>query len=162
MKIIKIPPLFDFKNIVHILAFGLGSGLMRHAPGTWGSLLGVLIALPMQYFPIFLLVFILIGAFLLGVYLCEKTASDLGVHDYGGIVWDEWVGQWCVLFFLPEWSVGYIFSAFLLFRAFDIVKPFPIKWLDQHVHGGLGIMIDDVLAGGFALSIILMFHHFIG
>lgn len=148
---LSIPEHFSFKNLTHILAFGLGSGLAKVAPGTWGSLVGVLLALPLLGAPVWLLLVVLIGGFFLGVYLCGKTAQDLGVHDHGGIVWDEFVGQWLVLFFMPEKSWPYIILAFLLFRVFDVIKPWPIKWLDKKVHGGFGIMIDDVLAGIFAL-----------
>lgn len=92
-------------------------------------------------------------AFLLGIYLCGRAARELGVHDHGGIVWDEFVGLWLTVWLLPGGWPWWL-AAFTLFRLFDIVKPWPIRWLDRHVHGGLGIMIDDVLAAVFAWSVL--------
>jgi len=85
-------------------------------------------------------------SFLSGVWLCGKTAEDLGVHDHGGIVWDEFVGYWITMFMAPQaWFWPLV--GFVLFRILDIFKPWPIKWADQQVKGGMGIMLDDVLAG---------------
>jgi phosphatidylglycerophosphatase A len=91
--------------------------------------------------------------------LCEITSRDMGVHDFGGIVWDEWIGVWITLMWLPLggdiWAdLAWLAYGFALFRFFDIIKPWPIKWLDQRVHGGFGIMIDDVLAGIFGLAVV--------
>jgi phosphatidylglycerophosphatase A len=77
------------------------------------------------------------------------VAEDLRVHDHEGIVWDEMVGMWITLWLVPE-GWGWLLVGFLLFRLFDILKPWPISWIDRHVHGGVGIMLDDVLAGVFA------------
>jgi phosphatidylglycerophosphatase A len=94
-------------------------------------------------------------AFFLGIYLCERASVDLGVHDHGGIVWDEFVGFWLTMFLIPlTWY--WLLLGFLLFRFFDVIKPFPIKWLDKKVKGGFGIMIDDVLAGLFAWVILMI------
>ena len=81
------------------------------------------------------------------------------MHDHGGIVWDEWIGMWITLLWLPLggglWAdIAWVVYAFVAFRFFDILKPWPIKWLDAKVHGGFGIMIDDVLAGIFALVVV--------
>lgn len=137
-------------NPIHMLAFGLGSGLAPKAPGTFGTLA----ALPIYWWLLadlapWVFALITLLTFVLGVYICEKTSQDLGVHDHGGIVIDEWVGMWITLFLLPK-SLFWLALAFVLFRFFDIIKPWPIKWLDQHVKGGFGIMIDDVLAGVMA------------
>jgi len=137
-------------NPIHMLAFGLGSGLAPKAPGTFGTLA----ALPIYWWLLadlapWVFALITLLTFVLGVYVCEKTSQDLGVHDHGGIVIDEWVGMWITLFLLPK-SLFWLALAFVLFRFFDIIKPWPIKWLDQHVKGGFGIMIDDVLAGVMA------------
>lgn len=150
--------LFKLYNPVHLLAVGFGSGLIKPAPGTWGTLAAV---------PLFFVVANLIGtasiaygiflviSFVLGVYLCGKTATDAGVHDHGSIVWDEFVGFWITMMLVPvNWQN--ILIGFVLFRLFDILKPWPIKLLDQHVHGGFGIMIDDVLAGIFAWAILFL------
>jgi phosphatidylglycerophosphatase A len=134
---------------VQLLAFGFGSGLAPRAPGTFGTLAAVPLYLlltglsDLQY----LLVLVLAG--LLGVYVCHRTAVELGVHDHGGIVWDEFVGFWITMFLAPPGG-WWLLAGFALFRFFDVLKPWPIRWLDRHVHGGFGIMIDDVLAGVFA------------
>ena len=92
-------------------------------------------------------------AFVLGVYLCERTSRDLGVHDHGGIVWDEFVGLWITLILVPP-GWGWVLLGFVLFRLFDILKPQPIGWADKRVAGGFGIMIDDVLAGIYAWGVL--------
>ncbi|ALO45408.1 phosphatidylglycerophosphatase A family protein [Pseudohongiella spirulinae] len=137
-------------NPVHFLAFGLGSGAAPRAPGTFGTVAAVVIYLLLPVSNPLLYSAILLLSFAVGVWLCGKTARDIGVHDHGGIVWDEFVGYWLTMLMAPPgWF--WIVVGFLLFRFFDIIKPWPIRWLDRHVHGGLGIMIDDVLAGLFAL-----------
>ncbi len=142
----------NMRNPIHLLAFGLGSGLARKAPGTFGTLAAIPVWwLFLQDIPLWLYSTVLIVAFVVGVWLCDRTSRDMGVHDHGGIVWDEWVGLWLTFWLLPSgWF--WIVLGFALFRFFDIIKPWPIRWLDRHVHGGFGIMIDDVLAGLFALA----------
>lgn len=142
-------PASVWRNPIHFLAFGLGSGAAPKAPGTFGTLA----AIPIWY--IFAdwtltnyLVLILVTS-LVGVWLCDRTSRDLGVHDHSGIVWDEFVGMWITLIAVPagwEW----VLVGFVLFRLFDILKPWPIGWADQKVHGGFGIMLDDILAGAMA------------
>ncbi|MGB1090742.1 MAG: phosphatidylglycerophosphatase A [Oceanobacter sp.] len=138
----------------HWLAFGLGSGLAPKAPGTFGSLaaLPVWWLLLAQLEPVAFLIVIAV-TFAVGIYFCDKTAADLGVHDHPGIVWDEWVGMWLTLFMVPA-GIIWVLIGFALFRFFDIVKPWPIKWLDQKVKGGFGIMVDDLLAGLMALLVL--------
>lgn len=134
----------------HWIAVGLGSGLAPKAPGTFGTLaaLPLILFLHTSLTPIFYLIAIAL-LFLLAIYCAERTQQDWQCHDPGAIVIDEWVGLGVSFFFLPTtwaiWSIG-----FVLFRLFDIVKPWPIRWLDRHVKGGLGNVIDDVLAGAFA------------
>jgi phosphatidylglycerophosphatase A len=99
--------------------------------------------------------------FIVGVLVAEKTSQDLGVHDHGGIVIDEWVGMWITMLMVPKEFV-WLLVGFGLFRFFDILKPWPIKWLDEHVHGGFGIMIDDVLAGIMSLFCLHLILHFFG
>ena len=146
-----LPPGF-LKDPVHLLAFGFGSGAVARAPGTWGSLAAIPFWLILVWLlpPVTYWMFVL-AAFLAGIWLCGKTAKDLKVHDHGGIVWDEFVGMWIVLGLFPETFYG-VLMAFALFRLFDVVKPWPISWLDQHMPGGLGIMVDDVLAGFMAMA----------
>lgn len=145
----------SLKNPVHFFAVGFGSGLLRPAPGTWGSLAAtVLGALLLAVFgTLFLMILIPLG-FLMGCYFCEKTAADMGVHDHGSIVWDEFIGVFIVLCALPKLTLPWIIAAFVLFRFFDILKPFPIRYFDQKLRSGFGIMIDDVLAAVYAVIVI--------
>lgn len=147
------------KNPVHFLAFGFGSGLSPKAPGTVGTLVAIPLFLLFCHLPLFYYLLVVMAAFLGGIYLCDKTSRDLRVHDHAGIVWDEFVGYWITMTMIPvNWQS--VLASFLLFRLFDIWKPFPIRWLDKHVKGGFGIMIDDVLAGCFAWFC-LYFWHFV-
>ena len=143
------------KTPTGFLAFGFGSGLAPVAPGTFGTLAAIPVyyLLAMLSWPFYLMAVLV--AFLLGIYLCERASHHLGVHDHGGIVWDEFVGLWLTLFLIPnQWY--WVLLGFVLFRFFDIVKPFPIKWLDKKVKGGFGIMIDDVIAGLFAWIVLMI------
>lgn len=144
----KVPPSV-FRNPVHFLAFGFGSGAAPFAPGTFGTLAAVPLYLLLDLLPLGYYLLALIVSFALGVYLCDKTAKDIGVHDHGGIVWDEFVGYWITMLVAPSGWL-WVVLGFVLFRFFDIVKPFPIGWLDKQIGGGLGIMVDDVVAGSFA------------
>lgn len=137
----------------HCLALGFGSGLLPRAPGTFGTLVAVpLYLLCMQLTtPLYLL--IVLGAFGLGVYLCGRTARALQVHDHPAIVWDEVVGFLIAMAWAPPGWL-WVLVGFLTFRLFDILKPWPIRSLDRRLGGGLGIMLDDVLAGLAAAGII--------
>ncbi len=118
---------------------------MRVAPGTWGTLaaIPVYFLLAQSHPSIYLLCTIL--AFILGVWVSERVTQDLGVQDYKGIVWDEVVGYLITMFLAPVGWV-WIICGFILFRIFDIWKPQPIRFVDQKIKGGLGVMLDDVLA----------------
>ncbi|TFH74803.1 phosphatidylglycerophosphatase A [Gammaproteobacteria bacterium LSUCC0112] len=142
-------PASVWRNPVHFLAFGLGSGAAPHAPGTFGTLAALALYLVLPAMPPVVYLLFLLAGFVLGVWLCGKTAQDIGVHDHGGIVWDEFIGYWLTMFLAPPGLV-WLLCGFVLFRVFDIIKPWPIRWFDRHVHGGFGIMIDDVLAGVMA------------
>ena len=144
-----VTPASVWRNPVHFLAFGLGSGAAPRAPGTAGTLAALLLYLVLPAMSPFVYAVFLLSGFLLGVWICGKTARDIGVHDHGGIVWDEFIGFWLTMFLAPP-GLFWLLSGFVLFRVFDIVKPWPIRWFDRHVHGGFGIMIDDVLAGVMA------------
>jgi len=136
-------------NPIHLLAFGFGSGLSKKMPGTVGTLASLLFVPLIWMLPAVAQMALIVVAFAVGVYLCGQTSKDMGVHDHGGIVWDEFVGMWLTLMFMPQsWLVVAI--GFVWFRIFDILKPWPIKWFDQQVHGGLGIMLDDIIAAVFA------------
>jgi phosphatidylglycerophosphatase A len=144
---------FNLKKWYQFLALGFGSGLAPKAPGTFGTLAAVpLVALLLWLGNSYLLAFVLAGS-VLGVYLCGQTARDVGEHDHGAIVWDEIIGFGITMLWLPlHWQT--LVLGFVLFRLFDIVKPWPISWLDKRLHGGLGIMLDDILAGVAALLLL--------
>lgn len=148
------------RNPILLLAFGFGSGLAPHGPGTWGSMVAIPLAAYLLPYPNSFLVATLLIT-LVGIPICGMAAEKLGVHDHGGIVWDEIAGQMiaCIpLFYLPEsiTLVAGLGLAFVLFRLFDIAKPWPIRWADKSVHGGLGIMLDDVLAGFAAAGVLVV------
>lgn len=136
-------------NPVHWLPFGLGAGLLPAAPGTWGSLLGLIVFWLVPPLPPFLLWPGLIAAFLLGAWLCGASSRRLGTHDHPGIVLDEIVAMWWLLALVPR-EIPWFAAAFVLFRVFDVWKPWPIREADHRMGGGLGIMLDDVLAAAFA------------
>ncbi|MEE9447664.1 MAG: phosphatidylglycerophosphatase A [Arenicellales bacterium] len=146
------------KHPAVLLATGFGSGLSPFAPGTVGTAASLLLFTFLSDTTWPLLALCVVG-FFAGIWLCDQTSEKLGVHDHGGIVWDEFIGMWITLLWVPL-SLTNIALAFVLFRVFDILKPWPISYLDKNIHGGLGIMVDDVLAGVFAwltLQLILMF-----
>ncbi|NJD30964.1 MAG: phosphatidylglycerophosphatase A [Gammaproteobacteria bacterium] len=140
-----------FRNWRHFVAFGLGSGLARYAPGTFGTLVAIPLFLVISALPAWLYAVTVIAAFALGVWICETVSQDLRVHDHGGIVFDEFVGYWITMFLVPVSWLS-VLAGFALFRLFDIWKPWPIRWLDDHVQGGFGIMVDDVVAGVLACA----------
>jgi len=143
----------DLGNPVHLLAFGLGSGCVPRAPGTFGTLMAVALYLPLARLDLPWYLAVLVVASVAGIWICGRTSRDLGVHDHGGIVWDEFAGFWLTMTAAPPgWP--WIIAGFLLFRLFDIWKPWPIGWLDRRVGGGLGIMLDDLVAGLFALLVL--------
>jgi phosphatidylglycerophosphatase A len=136
----------DITHPAHLLALGFGAGLMKPAPGTWGSVVGAGVFAPLLLLPIGWYLMALLAATVLGVYVCDKSARDWGVHDHGAIVWDEVVGMGIALMFLPfSWTS--VVLAFVMFRVFDIWKPWPVNILDQKIKGGWGIMADDMAAG---------------
>lgn len=145
-KALRLSDLADFR---HFLALGLGSGLAPKAPGTFGTLAAVPLYLLFQGLPLWTYLLMLIVTFLLGIWLCDITARNLGVHDHPGIVWDEFVGYWLTMTAAPSgWQ--WVLLGFFLFRLFDIAKPWPIRLADHRLGGGFGIMFDDVLAGLYA------------
>lgn len=135
------------------LAFGFGSGLAKKAPGTCGTLAAVPVYWLLANAGVVVYTVATLVVTLTGIAICGRAAERLGVHDFGGIVWDEIAGYLITLWFVPfSWTAAAL--GFVLFRFFDIVKPWPIKWIDKKVQGGLGIMLDDVLAGLFAAAIL--------
>jgi phosphatidylglycerophosphatase A len=141
---------FRLANPIHFLALGFGSGLLPKAPGTYGTFAAIplyLLLAPTSMSTYLIIVMIMSVA---GIYICGKAAKDAGVHDHGAIVWDEIVGFIITMFMVPlSWQS--IVVGFILFRIFDIFKPWPISYIDKNLHGGLGIMVDDIIAGLAAL-----------
>jgi phosphatidylglycerophosphatase A len=136
-----------------LLAFGFGSGLSPFAPGTMGTVVAIPFAVAMKFLPQYGFWIVLLLMFLVGIELCNRVSRKLGVHDHGGIVWDEIVGYCLSIAFVPlQWQ--WFLAAFVIFRFFDIYKPWPIRQLDRKVSGGLGIMIDDVVAGIFTIVVL--------
>jgi phosphatidylglycerophosphatase A len=149
-------------RMVYWLGIGLGSGLPRRAPGTWGTVGGLIIAIPLLSLGFIPFLIITIISCLIGIWICGRTSELMQGHDDPHIVWDEWAGMWITL--LPfsytgitvanfwqdisqSLSIIALVIAFVLFRFFDIIKPPPIGWADKKVSGGLGIMLDDIIAG---------------
>lgn len=129
---------------------GFGTGLAPKAPGTFGTLAALPFIFITMHFPIWLQIVFAIVISVFGIWACGKTADDLQVHDHPAIVWDEVAGFYITMIGVAlSWQA--LLVGFLLFRFFDIVKPGPIRILDKRMHGGVGIMADDVLAGIFSL-----------
>ena len=132
-------------NPQNFLALGAGSGLAPVAPGTFGTLAAIPLLFIMPNNP-WLYGAITVVMFVAGIYLCDSCANYMKTHDHPAIVWDEWVGLLVTMFLVPL-SIVTVIVGFALFRFFDILKPWPIGLADKKVSGGMGIMIDDVLAG---------------
>lgn len=150
-------PLPSFSRLLRepvlLLAFGFGSGLAPRAPGTAGSLVALALAAGFTCLPFTLrtsaLWWLLGSVVAAGIVICGVAARRLGAPDHPGIVWDEFAGLWLTLLLAPA-GLGWWVAGFVLFRIFDIVKPWPIAWFDRRWKGGLGIMADDLVAGLFA------------
>ncbi len=140
---------------VHLLSLGFGTGLAPVAPGTIGTLIGFPLFWLVNTLPVEPKVVTYVGLFVLGCWLCAVTGKALGVHDHSGIVWDEIVAMAMVLEFVPQSWIWWV-AAFLAFRLFDITKPWPVYLADNTkgkgaVAGGFFVMLDDVLAAGYAV-----------
>jgi len=150
-----------FTHPVHFLAYGFGAGLSPKAPGTLGTLVAIpLYLLLMMYTNGAVYLAVLAAALVAGIFICGYTAAATGVDDPKGVVWDEIVGYLITMLGLPlgwVWALG----GFLLFRLFDIWKPWPIRWLDRHVRGGFGIMLDDVVAAMIACVLLNLAAYFV-
>ncbi len=145
--------LSDLKNPVNFFALGFGSGLSKYAPGTMGTLLAVPLYLLLEPLPLHYYLLVAMVVTLVGIWLCDRSAKTLGVHDHPGIVWDEIAGYLLTMAAAPSgWE--WVLLGFCLFRLFDIWKPWPIKVIDRKVEGGFGIMLDDVVAALFAWGVL--------
>jgi phosphatidylglycerophosphatase A len=141
------------------IAYGFGSGLAPKAPGTVGTLAALPIYWLMQDWPLTIYLASVFLAFMAGIWLCQRTVDWIKEDDPSGVVWDEIVGYLVAMTFAPagwEWML----TGFVLFRFFDIVKPWPVSWADNRLHGGLGIMLDDVVAGTYVIAILQILYIF--
>ncbi|PXA74474.1 phosphatidylglycerophosphatase A [Vibrio sp. 11986-1-5] len=157
----------SLRNPWHLLATGFGSGLSPIIPGTMGTLASIPLYLLLVQLPLFAYLFVVLMACILGVKICQVTSTDMQVHDHGSIVWDEFAGFWITMSIVPllqlpifDWQ--WIVTGFVLFRFFDMVKPWPIGWLDKQVEGGVGIMLDDIVAGIMAAIMLFFVGHWAG
>jgi phosphatidylglycerophosphatase A len=157
-------PTFTFllQDPRRLVAFGFGLGLSPTAPGTVGTVLGLplfLIVSAIQL-PIWALVVCYMVLFSIGVHICQVTGDDVGEPDYGGIVWDEIVAFAICLHFVPTTVLG-VLSAFAAFRLFDITKPWPINLIDRYYKSGLGVMLDDLAAGLYAIALLMLIQRWV-
>jgi len=139
---------------VHFFALGFGTGLVPRGPGTAGTLVGVLLDPLLRPLGLEIRLGIVVLMFLIGIWLCGESARRLGVHDHPGIVWDEIVGYLALMLVVPAgwpWAL----AGFVVFRYFDIAKPWPIRQLDHGVKGGFGIMVDDIMAAVWGALVLL-------
>lgn len=146
---------------LHFLAFGMGSGCSPKAPGTMGTLVAMALYFPLSHLPFRWYLGSTLLVILAGIWICGWSARQLGVHDHPGIVWDEIGGYLVTMLWAPS-GLEWMLAGFVLFRLFDILKPWPIGWLDRRVGGGLGIMLDDVVAGLAAMACLQLLHRLLG
>lgn len=153
---------FMLRHPAHFIALGLGTGLAPVAPGTAGTLLTFpLHVLLVAYLPTLPHVGVIVLLFALGVWACGVTGRAMGIADHSGMVWDEVVAMLIVLLVVPEGAWWWL-AAFLLFRVFDVLKPPPIRYFDQTVKGGFGVMFDDILAAGYTLLVLAIYQRLFG
>jgi phosphatidylglycerophosphatase A len=144
-----------FKDPLCLLAFGFGSGLAPKAPGTFGTLAAVPLYLAAADLPLPSYALLTSLMFLAGIWICGHCERVLEIEDHSGIVWDEFVGFFITMTTMPlNWPT--VVCGFVLFRLFDVLKPWPIRVLDRRLHGGLGVMLDDALAGAFAWTALFL------
>lgn len=148
----RIVPNFDWRRPHHWIAYGFGSGLVPWAPGTFGTLAAVPLYLLMAPLPLVWYLGILVVMFLVGLWACGKTARELNAHDPNAIVWDEFLGYLLAMTAAPQgWE--WVLLGFVLFRFFDILKPWPILAIERRVRGGFGVILDDLIAGVMAMAV---------
>lgn len=149
------------RNPVSFVAFGFGSGLSPYIPGTAGTVAAIPLYLLLVQLNLWVYVGVLVAAFVAGIFICDRASKQLGVHDHGGIVWDEFVGFGVTMIAVPiTWY--WVLLGFILFRIFDMAKPWPIGWFDRRLDGGFGIMVDDVVAAIPAAACLQLALYFFG
>ncbi len=155
MRQYQVPTTPDsiWQNPLHFIAFGFGSGALPIAPGTFGTLMAIPFYLALAPLSTPFYITIVFMCTLAAIWLCGRVSREIAVDDHQGMCLDEIIGFLVTMTGAPH-HIGYLFAGFLLFRLFDIVKPWPIGWLDTHLHGGTGMILDDVLAGIYSLCIL--------
>ncbi|OGT39770.1 MAG: phosphatidylglycerophosphatase [Gammaproteobacteria bacterium RIFCSPHIGHO2_12_FULL_38_14] len=150
-----VPPIPEkiFQDPFYFIAFGLGSGAIPFAPGTFGTLFAIpfyllLQALPLHFYFLFVIIFIVFS-----MWVCDRVSKEIKIHDHPGMTIDEFAGFFVTMISAPRGAL-WVVLGFVLFRLFDVTKPWPIRFIDQKVSGGLGIVLDDVLAGVYACFMI--------
>lgn len=142
-----------WRNPIHYVACGFGIGTLPWMPGTFGTIFGVVVYLLIVKISLIQYLLVTLFLVLVGIYLCGKVNRDFGTHDHPAAVWDEIASFPIVMIAIPpRWY--FIVTGFIVFRIFDIWKPWPIRWLDKHIHGGMGVMLDDVVAAFFSWIIL--------
>ncbi len=150
MIVFRPSPGFAVSHPAHFIALGFGAGLVRYAPGTFGTLLAWPVGWALAGGSAAVMLAGVAAFFLLGVWACGLTGSHLGMHDHSSMVWDEFVAFLLVLAIVPR-ELDWQLAAFVAFRVFDIAKPPPIRWFERRYQGGFGVMFDDLLAAAYAL-----------
>ena len=147
-----------FTDPRYFIGFGFGSGLLPKAPGTWGTLITIPLVFMFSYTPLYVYSLATLLLFILGAIASDQISREIGIHDFGRVNIDEVVGFLLVMLPFPcNWQ--YLFVGFILFRIFDILKPFPIGWVDKHIHGGFGMMFDDVIASLMTVLVMLLIQY---
>lgn len=146
-------PAATWQNPLYFIAFGFGSGAAPFAPGTFGTLLAIPFYLLLRHLsPVMYITFVVLFC-ILSMWICERVSNEISIHDHPGMNLDEFAGFFVTMIFAPiGWQ--WIALGFVLFRLFDIWKPWPINWLDEKIHGGFGMVIDDIVAGLFSFVVI--------
>ena len=154
MIVFRPKPSFAFSHPAHFIAFGAGAGLVPYAPGTAGTLLAWPIGwMLVGKLPALGVLGLIVMLFALGIWACDVTGRKLGIPDHSAMVWDEIVAFLLVLAILPR-ELAWQAAAFVLFRAFDIAKPPPIRYFERRYRGGFGVMFDDIVAAAYTLIVL--------
>ncbi|MBD2810472.1 phosphatidylglycerophosphatase A [Xenorhabdus sp. Vera] len=147
-------------NPWHLLATGFGSGLSPIIPGTMGSVAAIPFWLLLMQLPTWGIWLVILLGTVIGCVICQKAADAMNVEDPGCVVWDEFIGMWITLMAIPVLNWQWVLVGFVVFRIFDMWKPWPIRWFDRYVKGGVGIMLDDIIAAIFAVAVIWLLNFY--
>lgn len=146
-------PKLIWQNPLYFIAFGFGSGALPYAPGTWGTLIAIPFYLAIQTLPLTIYLLITLAVIIGSIWLCDKISEEIKIHDHPSMCLDEIVGFLVTMIGIPA-QLSWIILGFLLFRLFDIWKPQPVRYIDKNVGGGLGMILDDIIAGIYACIIL--------